>query len=207
VETSRKERDCVRQRGHTRSHTCDGPRAFPASNRREEPEMRLLALLGLFAVLAGACGSSRGEETTPITSAPGTSGEAGEGETAGDASRAAGAQDGLEFLEVELESESEATVSGLAKLRPTEDGEHTQVLIRLRGGENLAESALVHDGSCDELGDPVFTLNNVKRGRSRTRVASSFDQLRTGGFSIAIHPSAAAFEQTLACGEIVGEAE
>jgi hypothetical protein len=95
----------------------------------------------------------------------------------------------------------------MARLRPAQDGQRTVVTVALSSGGDAVLTALVHEGSCDDLGDPVFTLNDVEAGRSRSRIATSYDQLRVGGYAIALHPSPDAVDETTVCGDIEADAD
>ena len=148
-------------------------------------------------------------ETTQTATSTEELGGTGGGTTSETSQTSTGTQsDGAnKTFEVELEPRGESELSGMARLRPAEDAQQTIVQIILRGGQDLVATALVHEGSCDDLGDPVYTLQNVEGRRSRSRIDTSFDQLRVGGYAIALHPSPESVNQTLACGEIVGEGE
>jgi hypothetical protein len=157
------------------------------------------------ALLSGSCGG-QSSEAPPLTQAPGTTGNEAVGETAAQAPDTAAAGGYLEPFEVDIESQDESSISGAALLRPTEDGQ-TSVVLRLTGIQGGSRQALIHEGSCDELGEPVFTLRPVERNRSVSRVSTSYDQLRTGGFAVAVHLSPSSIGDPLACGDIKGEAE
>lgn len=88
--------------------------------------------------------------------------------------------------------------------------------------------AYIQVGPCDNLGDVVYSLNNVGGaslggtpeatpvslpegeagdviGRSRTDIDASLDELLDGGFAVNMHESAEEMEVYIACGEIAGD--
>lgn len=90
--------------------------------------------------------------------------------------------------------------------------------------------AHIHDGTCDNLGDVVYPLNDVSGealsgtpgatpapptegeagdviARSRTEVDVSLDDLLSGEYAVNVHKSAEEIDVYIACGNIEGEAE
>jgi hypothetical protein len=108
---------------------------------------------------------------------------------------------GEEGLGVALSERDGSGVSGLAILTPRDDG--TAVTLLLQGG-TPDQVALIHLGACEALDpDPLFLLGQPDAtGRSESIVNVGLDELRGGGYAIAVHASAAELGVVVACGEI-----
>lgn len=94
-----------------------------------------------------------------------------------------------------------AGVSGLATLTDVE-GEASVNLV-LRGTEG-GEIAVIHEGSCADLSpDPAFLLEDPDAsGRSKSALGVPRSEIVGGGYAIAVHASADAFGDIVACGDI-----
>lgn len=92
-------------------------------------------------------------------------------------------------------------VDGLATITSVE-GE-AYVNLALRGGSG-GELAVIHEGSCADLGAaPAYLLQDPDEGgRSKTGLGVPTSVLAAEALAIAIHPSAADFGTVLACGDI-----
>ncbi len=108
---------------------------------------------------------------------------------------------GDESLTVELSEQSDSGQSGEATLTPV-DETTTEVEVDLTGGPDNAQPAHIHTGTCAELGDVAYPLEDLEDGRSQTQVDVSLDELRDGEFAINAHRSADEIEVYTACGEI-----
>lgn len=95
---------------------------------------------------------------------------------------------------------------------------------------NAPHPAHIHDGTCDNLGDVVYPLNDVSGailsstpeatpaspsdaesgsvvGDSRTEVDVSLDDLTSGEYAVNVHKSAEEIDVYIACGNVTGEVE
>jgi hypothetical protein len=66
------------------------------------------------------------------------------------------------------------------------------------------EVVVIHEGQCsDEPTLPAYLLEDLDAtGRSETTIAAPLSDLTTGSYAIAIHRSAEAYGEIVACGEI-----
>jgi hypothetical protein len=95
--------------------------------------------------------------------------------------------------------------SGKATLTPL--GEQTKIVLELRdrSASPVAQPqpAHIHRGSCAKLDPrPAYGLADVKEGASTSTVAVPLSKLRSGGFAINVHESAAEIETYVACGNL-----
>jgi hypothetical protein len=107
-------------------------------------------------------------------------------------------------LTIDLDEINGSGVSGTATLSEA-DGQ-TSVSIELdgtpEGGEHPAH---IHSGTCDDLGDVVFPLENVVEGSSESTVEASIDDILAADHAINVHLSADEMDVYVACGEITDE--
>jgi hypothetical protein len=116
----------------------------------------------------------------------------GDGEEA-----SAGADVTLELAEQESSGqEGTATFTSLG-------GGRTRIVLELTNPTDIPQPAHVHDGSCDDLGDPVVALNDVRDGRSETEAEMSLERLQQGDLVIHAHKSDAEFDVSVACAPVV----
>lgn len=105
-------------------------------------------------------------------------------------------------LTIDLEEIEDSGVSGTATLS-SEDGS-TTVTIDLSGTpEGGSHPAHIHSGTCDDLGDIVFPLDNVEEGTSETTVEASIDDILAEEHVVNVHLSEDEISTYVACGEIV----
>ncbi len=89
----------------------------------------------------------------------------------------------------------------------TEVDGQVQVAINLEGAPaGIPQPAHIHIGSCDTIGDPVYSLSAVEDGTSKTTLTASLGALKLGGpLAIDVRKSVADIGTDVACGNIVVE--
>jgi hypothetical protein len=108
-------------------------------------------------------------------------------------------------LTIDLDEVEGSGVSGTATL--TEEDGQTSVSIELEGTpEDGVHPAHIHSGTCDDLGDVVFPLEDVVEGSSESTVEASIDDILAADHAINVHLSADEMDVYVACGEITDEA-
>jgi hypothetical protein len=113
------------------------------------------------------------------------------------------AQDGS--LTIDLDEIDGSGVSGTATL--TEGNGQTTVEIELDGTpEDGVHPVHIHSGTCDDLGDVVFPLEDVVDGTSESTVDASIDDILAADHAINVHLSADEMNVYVACGEITDDA-
>jgi hypothetical protein len=105
-------------------------------------------------------------------------------------------------LTIDLDEVDGSGVSGTAVL--TEEDGQTTVEIELEGApEGGVHPVHIHAGTCDDLGDVVFPLNDIEEGVSESTVDASIDDILAAEHAINVHLSADEMNVYVACGEIV----
>lgn len=105
---------------------------------------------------------------------------------------------------VEMDEQNDSGQSGSATLTFIDEGT-TEVVLELLDGPDNPQPVHVHAGSCDELGDVAYPLNDLEDGRSSTQLEASLDELTGGDFAINAHQSADEIETYTACGDVPQE--
>ncbi|MBI2100448.1 MAG: hypothetical protein HYT47_00270 [Candidatus Vogelbacteria bacterium] len=108
-------------------------------------------------------------------------------------------------LKVELTVENSSGESGQATLSEL-DGQ-VMVTIALSGGpQDLPQPVHLHKGTCEALGEPIYTLSSVVNGVSETTLPVSLAAI-TGQLPLAlnVHKSAAEMSVYVACGEVTDD--
>ncbi len=160
-----------------------------------------LALLSLVATSCGGDdGGGNGEvepqiDTSELETDPGTVPETAETETG-----EAGGLGGKNAITIELAEQNDSGQQGRATLTRI-DGK-TEVTVELFDGPEGPQPVHVHAGTCEELGDIAYPLNDLEHGRSSTRVDAPLEELVSGEKAINAHESAENIETYTACGEI-----
>ncbi len=110
---------------------------------------------------------------------------------------------GGEEIALRLAERDDSGIDALAVL--TDVAGQTRVAIAARDTVG-AEVVIIHEGPCgDEPTLPAFLLEDIDAtGCSETTIAASLLDLTAGDYSIAIHRSADAYDEIVACGEIPG---
>lgn len=67
---------------------------------------------------------------------------------------------------------------------------------------DTAQPIHIHAGTCDDVGDIVYTLENVVRGHSETQIDAPITEILSGERLINIHRSFQDFPTYTACGEL-----
>lgn len=85
----------------------------------------------------------------------------------------------------------------------TTDGEQVIVSIEIDAGEaGVPQPAHIHEGSCRDLGDVAYPLNEVEDGVSETRVDVSMSELLAGEYAINVHLSEDEISTHVSCGTL-----
>jgi hypothetical protein len=104
-------------------------------------------------------------------------------------------------LTIDLDEVNGSGVSGTATL--TEEDGQTMVEIELDGTpEDGVHPAHIHAGTCDDLGDVVFPLEDVVDGTSESTVEATLDVILADQHAINVHLSADEMDVYVACGNI-----
>lgn len=120
---------------------------------------------------------------------------------AGEAVEAAGDDALGDTVTVDLDEQSSSGVSGEARISES-DGQ-LEVSVTLDGDDGSSpRPAHIHAGSCDELGDVVYPLEDAGESPSTSTVDATLEELVDGDFAINVHESAEALENYIACGSI-----
>lgn len=106
------------------------------------------------------------------------------------------------IVEVNLKEQNESSQSGVAKLSE-KDGK-VNVGLSLSGGEfTAAQPSHIHLGSCSELGDVLYPLNDVVDGKSETTINATFEKLSSQKpLAVNVHTSAKEVTVYTACGDL-----
>jgi uncharacterized lipoprotein YmbA len=107
---------------------------------------------------------------------------------------------GTAALTLDLAAQSGSGQSGTARL--TADDGKTRIVVELANAPQVAQPSHVHEGTCDEIGDVVASLENVVDGRADSLVDMSLAELRRGGLIVHAHKSEAESDTSVACAEI-----
>jgi hypothetical protein len=113
----------------------------------------------------------------------------------------AGGSDRGQEVAFRLDERGDSGIDALAVL--TGDAGQTRVAIAARDAVG-DEVVVIHEGQCsDEPTLPAYLLEDLDAtGRSETTIAAPLSDLTTGSYAIAIHRSAEAYGEIVACGEI-----
>lgn len=105
------------------------------------------------------------------------------------------------IVAVAIDAVADSRVSGLATLTDVDGAASVNLVLRDAGG---GEIAVIHEGTCADLAlDPAFLLDDPDAsGRSKTVLGVPRTDLLDGEFAIAVHASADAFGEIVACGNI-----
>ncbi len=102
---------------------------------------------------------------------------------------------------VELAAQNDSGQSGTATLTSAGDAQ-TTVTVELSNPPGAPQPAHIHSGTCEELGEVVYPLENVEGGTSETTVDASLEELQDGEFAINAHESEENISNYVACGPI-----
>jgi hypothetical protein len=112
-----------------------------------------------------------------------------------------GEDSGSGALTVHLDEQNSSGQSGTAMFTSL-DGGRTRIVLELTNPPDVSQPAHVHDGTCDDLGEPVVSLTDVMEGRSETEVEMPLERLSRGDLLVHAHKSAAAYDVSVACAPI-----
>ena len=106
-------------------------------------------------------------------------------------------------LSVQLMEQSASGQTGTAMFTSL-DGGRTRIVLELTNPPDVRQPAHVHNGTCDNLGDPVIALTSVEVGRWEADATMSLERLKQGDFVIHAHKSEADYDVSVACAPIEG---
>lgn len=107
-------------------------------------------------------------------------------------------------VEIDLEELEDSGVSGTATL--SADNGSTMVMLDLSGTpEDGDHPAHIHDGTCEDLGDVAYPLENVVEGTSESSVDVALEDILAGEYAINVHLSEDEIDTYVACGDVVAE--
>ena len=109
--------------------------------------------------------------------------------------------DGMTFT---LSEQKESGESGLATLALSEDGE-VSVNISMEGHPaDTPQPAHIHSGSCPDVGDVVYPLENAVNGESVTELGVLFSELKANlPLAINVHKSSSEASVYTSCGDLL----
>ena len=146
-----------------------------------------------------ALGAACGDDDSAATSAAGQAGSA----LSSAVSEAKSTAEATSY-KVTLAEQNASGESGTATIKVEDAG--IEVEIELDGAPATAQPAHIHSGSCAELGDVVYPLENVVNGKSTTVVDLSLADLAAavtgGGMAINVHQSVEDIGTYVACGDV-----
>lgn len=106
--------------------------------------------------------------------------------------------DSSETLRVDLRGLPEnPTVRGW-----TERDDGTRVVVQRTTARGPWERASIEKRTCAGFGTPAFEFEDLVGDRSETEIPASVDELRRGGFAVAVYAGGAHGSDYEACGEI-----
>ncbi len=107
-------------------------------------------------------------------------------------------------LTLQLAEQNDSGQSGTATFTAL-DGDRTRIVLELTNPPAVAQPAHVHDGTCDDLGDPVVPLTAVEAGASETETDMSLESLTEDDLVIHAHKSDAEFDVSVACAPVTSD--
>lgn len=111
----------------------------------------------------------------------------------------AAAQDSITL---DLEEVDDSGVAGNVRI-VSEDGQAEVTILLTQGLEDESEHPVhIHEGTCDDLGDVAYPLNDIVDGSSETTLDVDLADLRTGDFAVNAHMSADQMDVYIACADI-----
>ena len=103
----------------------------------------------------------------------------------------------------DLNSQNNSGQSGRATLIMDQNG-MAQLALNLTGEQDGAsQPAHIHSGTCENLGDVLYPLNNVVNGQSETTLNVTTEQLKIMmPLAINVHKSVDEMDNYVACGDL-----
>jgi hypothetical protein len=109
---------------------------------------------------------------------------------------------GQNIFSVPLDSVDDSGVTGGASIRGVDEGVEITIFIS-EGDEDGVHPVHVHDGTCDDLGDVAYPLEDIEGGESVTTLEDvTLADLMTGEYAINAHQSEDDMETYVMCGNI-----
>lgn len=105
-------------------------------------------------------------------------------------------------IEFDLNSQNNSGQSGRAVLM--DQNGMVQLAINLTGEQDGAsQPAHIHLGTCENLGDVLYPLNNVVNGQSVTTLSVTMEQLKSMmPLAVNVHKSVDEMDNYVACGDV-----
>ena len=108
---------------------------------------------------------------------------------------------GQDTVDFDLDEVDDSGVTGSVTM--TADNGSTTVSIELDGApEDGVHPVHIHEGTCDDLGDVAYPLEDVVDGQSESTVDVELSNLLGGGYAINVHLSAEEMATWVACGNV-----
>lgn len=108
---------------------------------------------------------------------------------------------GQSIFSVPLDDVEDSGISGGASIRGV-DGQ-TEVTVFISEGETDGDHPVhVHEGTCEDLGDVVYPLENITEGESVTTLDIELSELMTGEYAINAHQSEDDISTFIMCGNV-----
>jgi hypothetical protein len=109
---------------------------------------------------------------------------------------------GEEAITVQLDEVDGSGVEGTARLVAADGQTEVEVLITAGLGEDAVHPVHIHEGTCDDLGDVAYPLEDIVDGVSESEVDVELSELMDGDHAINVHLSEDEMDVNVACGDI-----
>lgn len=108
---------------------------------------------------------------------------------------------GQSIFSVPLDDVDDSGVTGGASVRGV-DGQVEVTVFISEGDEGGEHPVHVHEGTCEELGDVAYPLENITDGESVTTLDLELSELMTGDYAINAHQSEDEMDVNIMCGNV-----
>ena len=112
---------------------------------------------------------------------------------------AGGEEESRRSFVVELRTQSASGQSGTAEIVELDD-DRAKVTIEIVNPADEPQAAHIHRGTCREVGEAIYPLNDLEAGVSETTIPS-YSKLRVGDWAVNVHASDVDYTET-ACGDV-----
>jgi hypothetical protein len=109
---------------------------------------------------------------------------------------------GEEAITVDLDEVDGSGVEGSARLVAADGQTEVEVLITAGLEEGAVHPVHIHEGTCDDLGDVAYPLEDIVDGVSESEVDAELADLMDGNHAINVHLSEDEMNVNVACGDI-----
>ncbi len=106
-----------------------------------------------------------------------------------------------ESITVSLSEVDGSGVEGQARIAQLDDQSSVEVLITTGLEDGAVYSVNIYEGTCDDLGDVAFELEDIVGGVSESEIDASLMDLMDGNHAVAVHAPNGG-DETIACAEI-----